>query len=95
MNSFLVGALIAWSAIVALLRSMSTDNLNPFAKGSLLAVLVDTYLPPLIIEGLVRGTPYLLRFGCRWIRFKTTSDMDLYVRSRTVLVIECDIASTC
>jgi hypothetical protein len=77
------GVLIAWSCIVALIRrveNISNDYCRlELCENELIATVVDDYLPALVVEGIVRAIPFLLRYMVRWIRFKTVSETDLYV----------------
>ena len=81
-NAVLVGALIAWSFLVSLIRNY--DDLSrhvplEIANNRAVAVFLDIYLPALVVEGLVRIIPLVIKLLSRWIRFKYQSETDHYV----------------
>lgn len=78
----LIGCLIGWSFLVTVIRSYTgfTDWVQWEAlKSPAVAAFMEVYLPAFIVEGLVRGIPFILKFVCKWIRFKSASDQDTYI----------------
>jgi hypothetical protein len=78
-NVALVGLLVAWSFAVAGIRSYNDLSIVFHAKKSYFKVFFDVYVPALIVEGLVRIIPLILKSICVWIRFKAQSEIDLYI----------------
>ena len=78
-NVALVGGLIAWSFIVLAIRSFDDGSDVVGADNPILATILDSYLPAMIVEGLVRIIPFIVKAICIWIRFKATSEVDHYV----------------
>lgn len=81
-DALLVGGLIGWSFLVTLIRSYTgfADWLKWEALHSpTVAAFMEVYLPALIVEGLVRGIPFILNFICQFIRFKSASEKDTYI----------------
>lgn len=81
-NLALLGGLIAWSFIVSIIRSY--DNLSSvlnfdYENNPFIATCLDIYFPIMVVEGLVRGVPFVVRGLCGWIRFKTEPEIDHYV----------------
>jgi hypothetical protein len=80
-NVYLTINLIFWSMFVTFIRSRG--NLSKLIPGvganSSLAVILDAYVPVLILEGLVRIAPFYIAFICQWIRYKQSSEIDIYV----------------
>jgi len=78
----LVGGLVGWSFLVTLIRSYTgfSDWLQWEAlKSPSVAAFMQVYLPAFVVEGLVRGIPFILKFICQWIRFKSASEKDTYI----------------
>lgn len=78
----LLACLVGWSFLVALIRSYTgfSNWLQWEAlKSPTFAAFMETYLPAFIVEGLVRGIPFGLKFLCKWIRFKSASEEDTYI----------------
>lgn len=81
-NVLFLGVLIGWSFLVAFIRSYTglSEWLQWEAlKDPSVAAFMTVYLPAFVVEGLVRGIPYILNFVCGWIRFKSASEHDDYV----------------
>ncbi|KAL7559376.1 hypothetical protein ACA910_008001 [Epithemia clementina (nom. ined.)] len=78
-NVAMVGGLVAWSFLVLAIRSI--DNVSELfgTDYPIAETLLDSYLPAIIVEGLVRIIPFIIKAICVWIRFKATSEVDLYV----------------
>lgn len=78
-NTLLLGCLIAWSFLVSFIRSI--DDISSWLGWDqpIIAMILDDYVPALVVEGLVRTIPLALdRIGI-WIRFKSSSIADEYV----------------
>ena len=79
-NVLLFGGLLLWSFLVSIIRGHANANSwVPSEDSATLAVFVDTYVPALVVELLVRLIPWILRSVCIWIRFKSASELDHYV----------------
>lgn len=81
-NLVLVGGLILWSLIVSAIRSLK--NLSEsipiaLAQEPAIAAFIDTYMPAMVVEGIVRGIPYIINFISVWIRYKSGSECDHYL----------------
>lgn len=81
-NVLLTGGLVLWSFLVSLIR-----NYNKYsdwfqwdsAQNPTTLALLNVYLPALVVEGLVRIIPSLIKLLCKWIRFKSASETDHYI----------------
>lgn len=93
-NILLSGGLLAWSFIVAAIRSV--DNFSEIFRvpTEFLKVLFDVYLPAMVVEGLVRIIPFLVKGVAIWIRFKAASDIDHYVVRWVSVAIEILLVTT-
>lgn len=85
-NVALFGGLILWSMLVSLIRSINnlSEILNsvvetPITEATAVAAFLDFYAPALIVEGLVRAIPNLMKVGALWLRFKSNSEKDHYI----------------
>lgn len=79
-NVILMGALIAWSFLVAAIRSVNdASQLLGLGHNHLLAIVLDVYLPALLVEMIVRIIPKAMIPICRWIRFKSLSEIDHFI----------------
>lgn len=81
-NLVLVGFLVVWSILVSFIRSykdLSTLIPLPIAQEPAISVFLDTYMPALVVEGIVRGIPFLIKFISTWIRYKSDSECDEYI----------------
>jgi len=78
-NLVCTGGLLLWSFLVSIIRGY--DKISTWFKWNdpAFVVLMDTYVPALLVEGLVRIIPFFLRGVCIWIRFKSASEIDHYV----------------
>lgn len=78
-NICLVGCLVAWSFLVVAIRSF--DRVGDWfgVESPFLVTFFTLYVPALLIEGLVRIIPLLLKLLCKKIRFKSTSDCERYI----------------
>lgn len=83
MNYGLAGGLIAWSFLVTVIRSY--DDISTWFAGisllqsNFIVAFLDFYVPALIVEGLVRIIPLVIKGLAKWVRFKTSSESDHYV----------------
>jgi len=81
LNAALFGGLIFWSFLVSVIRDY--DDISDWFDGNELSpamvAFLDFYVPALVVEGLVRCIGLLIRALCRWVRFKSFSDIDYYV----------------
>lgn len=83
-NAALVGGLIVWSLVVAAIRRVKNFShkiglSDSSFLGRTLGTVIDSYLPPLIVETLVPFTAVAIRASCYWIRFKAMSEIDHFV----------------
>lgn len=78
-NLLLTGCLVLWSFLVFQIRAI--DDLSDWLKieQPFIVVFLDIYVPALVVEGLVRIIPLVIRGLCYWVRFKTLSEIDHYV----------------
>lgn len=44
-----------------------------------MAAFMEVYLPAFVVEGIVRGIPYVLNFVSQWVRFKSASEQDDFI----------------
>lgn len=85
LNGSLLGCLLAWSILVATIRSYAnaSDQLSVFLPDALqvpvVTTILDNYVPALLVEAIVRYIALALRYVTQWIRFKTVSEIDSYV----------------
>ena len=81
LNAALFGGLIFWSFLVSVIRDY--DDISDWFDGDELSpaivAFLDFYVPALVVEGLVRCIGLLIRALCKWVRFKSFSDIDHYV----------------
>jgi len=79
MNAVLFVGLLLWSFIVSLVRGY--DGISSWfgIEQEAIAAFLDVYVPALVVEGLVRCIPMLLRVIVPWIRFKSASATDHYI----------------
>lgn len=85
-NVAFTGGLIAWSMIVAFIRSYNdlSKILNsifndPLTADPAVSAFLDFYAPALIVEGLVRAIPNIMKVVVIWVRFKAHSERDHYI----------------
>eukprot|EP00977_Amphora_coffeiformis_P017341 scaffold5566_cov154-Amphora_coffeaeformis.AAC.1 len=78
-NFFLTGCLLFWSFLVALIRGEIIISKWINVEMHALLASLDVYLPALVVEGLVRIIPFLIRAVCSWVRFKSFSEVDHFV----------------
>ena len=78
-NFAMIGFLILWSIIVALIRRVENISELLSVQNTLVASILDDYFPALVVEAMVRCIAFLLRYVAKWIRFKTISEIDTYV----------------
>lgn len=82
-NYGLAGGLIAWSFLVTVIRSY--NDISSWFEGiallesNFVVAFLDFYVPALVVEGLVRIIPLVIKGLSKWIRFKTLSEVDHYV----------------
>jgi hypothetical protein len=91
-NTALVGGLVGWSFLVTAIRSYTgfKDWFDwKLLQSPAVAAFMEVYLPAFIVEGLVRGIPFILKFICQWIRFKSASEKDTYILLWYVLCFCC------
>ena len=85
LNAALLGCLLAWSILVATIRSYSDISqfvgkiIPELVEIQFVATVLDNYVPALIVEAIVRYIAFTLRYVAIWIRFKTVSEFDSYV----------------
>ena len=80
-NLILTGGLFLWSTIIFLIRGVNNTSelIEPITDSTAVAAFLDVYAPVLIVEGLVRMIPNLIKALCILIRFKAHSERDHYV----------------
>ena len=79
-NVLLFGGLLFWSFLVSIIRGHeNTSRWFHWEDNVALMLFIETYVPVLIVELLVRLIPWILRVVCVWIRFKSASELDHYV----------------
>ena len=78
-NLSLVGGLVAWSYIVVLIQSVNNVSDWFRIEEPFLESFLDTYIPALVVEGLVRSIPFVIKGICSLIRMKSFSEIDMYI----------------
>lgn len=78
-NLLFTGGLLLWSLLVSTIRGYDEISAWFHMNDPAFVVFIDTYVPALLVEGLVRLIPFFLRAVTIWIRFKSASEIDHYV----------------